>query len=229
MGQLLDLDEWGLRAEQLLGLNNPAAVHISLTWPDYHTLMPYGPRERIRRIDAHYRRDYQRLRAALPAGELELTGTPRRPTGVRLRLPLDELPRLLEQDFIGSILVQDIVGMARVKQEAGPRFWCVEARFAVQIENATKGLQLYEDRMLLVQAASEVEAKQKLMTGFEGYAKPYLNNSGQLVRWQFESFLDTYSLDVHSASEFTNEQGVEVFSRLKRRRLRPDGEWHPGG
>ncbi|GAB3839033.1 DUF4288 domain-containing protein [Hymenobacter jeollabukensis] len=230
MGQLIDIDEWGLGAADLSRLHNVATVQIGLTYPDYRALVQYKPRERLKRIDAHYRHDYQRLLALLSAGEMEMTGTQRRPTGVRVQLPLQQLPALLQHEFIGSIMVSKIEGMApqlKAVEESRPSFWCIEARFAVQIEDETKGLQLYEDRMLIITADSEAEAKKKLAADFEAYAKPYLNSAGRLVRWQFEAFLDTYRVDIESVNEFAGASGVEVFSKLKRRRIRPDREWLP--
>lgn len=227
MGELVNIDEWGLSEADLPRLSNVAAVQIQLKYPDYRPLVQLPPRQRIREIHRQLRQNHQRLLALLPAVAVEAPGSPRRPQSVKTRLPLAELTQLLRQEFIGSVTIEAVEGMEPLPQPDRPFFWCVEARFAIQIENETKGLQAYEDRMLIIMAGSEGQAKAKLATSFAAYAKPYLNPAGLLVRWQFEAFLDVYRAETDSLSGFASDQGVEVFSRLRRRRLRPEAEWHP--
>lgn len=227
MGHLTNLAEWGLTAAELPRLSQLAAVQIQLKYPDYKLFVQFPPPQRIREIDKLHRRNQQRLLALLPAAELEPTGTARRPTGVKTRLPLHELPQLLALEFVDGITIDDIAGMEPQPVPDKLAFWSVEARFAVQIEGETTGLQLYEDRLLIILADSEAEAKRKLTASFAAYAKPYLNSAGRLVRWQFEAFLDVYRAEAYSLSDFASDQGVEAFSRLRRRRLRPDQQWQP--
>ena len=78
---------------------------------------------------------------------------------------------------------------------------------------------------MLVKALDEEDARHKLLPGFKSYAEPYLNSAGLLVRWQFEKFLDVYSTDVPSLQAFLHDEGVEVFSELGNRKLKPGFEW----
>ncbi|GAA4024197.1 hypothetical protein GCM10022409_05190 [Hymenobacter glaciei] len=117
--------------------------------------------------------------------------------------------------------------MTRKKPAATKCFWSIKARFAIQIENVTGGLQTYEDRILLVKAADEEEAHRKLLPSFASYAEPYLSSAGLLVRWQFEEFLDAYETDVSSLDAFLRDEGVEVFSELGTRKRKAGYEWRP--
>jgi hypothetical protein len=82
---------------------------------------------------------------------------------------------------------------------------------------------------VLVRAGSQAEAEAQLVRAFAAQEAPYLNEAGYLVRWHFECFTGCYDLGVHTGDDFLRAEGVEVFSSLHRRRLRPELEWHPAG
>jgi hypothetical protein len=85
----------------------------------------------------------------------------------------------------------------------------------------TKGMQRYEDRIVLVRAMDSDDAVAKLRKPFAAYAEPYLNPQGFMVRWALEKVLD-----VHSTYERRiDPAGTEVFSQLKWRRMRPEQAW----
>lgn len=223
----LDLEPWGLSQTDLHSLPQLASVRVHFAYPGYQAVIQLAPRERIRQIDAQYRQAYQRLMALLPDTSWTRLGTRNRPTGVAASLRLAQLPLLVQQSFVSEVTIEAIEG--RSCQEIAPQlsFWCIQARFAIQIENETKGMQKYEDRLLVVRALTEEEAQQKLLPNFEAYAEPYLNAAGLLVRWHFEAFTDSYCLDIQTVDAFLSEQGVEVFSTLHNRRLRSGMEWQP--
>jgi hypothetical protein len=128
---------------------------------------------------------------------------------------------------VSEVTIEAIEGLTCQEIASEPSFWCIQARFAVQIENKTTGMQMYEDRLLVIRALTEEEAKQKLLPSFEAYAEPYLNSAGLLVRWQFERFTDSYCFDIQDVDAFLSEHGVEVFSTLNNRRLRAGMDWQP--
>ncbi|RSK48364.1 DUF4288 domain-containing protein [Hymenobacter rigui] len=105
------------------------------------------------------------------------------------------------------------------------QFYGVQTTVAVQIEGETQGLQLCEQRWLLIKAASCEEACEKVRNASRAYAELYLNSDGKLVRWQLESVDDCYETGLMKLSELDNPDGAEVFSILKRRRLTPDRTW----
>lgn len=223
----LDLEPWGLSQADLSTLPQLASVRVHLTYPGYQAVIQLAPRERVKQIDAHYRQAYQQLVSLLSVTSFTRLGSRNRPTGLAASLPLGQLPLLVQQLFVSDVTIEAIEGLTPKEAVLEPSFWCIQARFAIQIENETKGMQKYEDRLLVIKAFTEEEAKQKLLPSFEAYAEPYLNSAGLLVRWQFETFIDSYCTDIQSVDAFLSEQGVEVFSTLNNRRLRTGMEWQP--
>jgi hypothetical protein len=223
----LDLEPWGLSQADLSTLPQLASVRVNLTYPGYQAVIQLAPRERVKQIDAHYRQAYQQLVSLLPVTLFTRIGSRVRPTGLAASLSLNQLSLLAQQSFVRDITIEAIEGLTPKETALEPSFWYLRARFAVQIENETKGMQTYEDRLLVIKAFTEEEAKQRLLPSFETYAEPYLNSAGLLVRWQFETFIDSYCTSVQSADAFLSEQGVEVFSTLNNRRLRAEMEWKP--
>lgn len=223
----LDLAPWGLSQTDLHSLSQLASVRVHLTYPGYQAVIQFAPRERIRQINAQYRQAYQHLVALLPGSSFTRLGSRNRPTGLAASLPLAQLPLLVQQPFVSGVTIEAIEGLSCQERAPEPSFWCIQARFAIQIENVTNGMQKYEDRLLVIRALTEEEARQKLLPSFDAYAEPYLNSAGLLVRWQFEAFTDSYSLDIQAIDAFSSEQGIEVFSTLNNRRLRAGMEWQP--
>lgn len=227
MKAIHNLEAWGLVESQLHGLTHTAAVRFTLEYPGYQTVLTYPPAERRRRIAALLRAKYQALKAALPPGAFEKLGSHYRPVGIRRRLPVQQLPTLLARPAVEGIWVEKIEGLASVTPVAEPKCWSIKARFAVQVEHETKGLQLVEERILLVAAPDEEAARQKLRPAFIHYAEPYLNSAGRLVRWQFEAFLDAYEVAAGPLAGLLGAEGLEVFSETSHRRLTPELAWRP--
>ena len=201
---------WGLSESELPTLANEAVVHFSLAYPGYQAVLAYPPAERKNRIAAQLRAKYQALKAALPPGPFEKIGSHYRPAGIRRRLPLRQLPALLGLAAVEDIWVEEIEGLAPRPPVADPKCWSIKVRFAVQIEHETTGLQLVEERILLIAALDEEEARRKLRPTFAGYAEPYLNPDGYLVRWQFEAFLDAYEVAAGPLAELLSpDEGLE--------------------
>ncbi|HEX8348572.1 MAG TPA: DUF4288 domain-containing protein [Hymenobacter sp.] len=225
----INLDEWDLSEESLASLKHLAQVSIHIRYPGYEPFIDLAPQKRRRAINTYHRQAYRRLVALLPDTDFQRLGNHIRPIGIRIQIQLAQLAELLpvlgQNAELDSVSINTVAGLEPKQPEKEASFWSIQARFAIQIENITGGLQKYEDRLLLVKAFTEEEAQQKLLKGFESYAKPYLNTSGFLVRWKFEAFTDSYRLDVCSPEDFLNEQGVEVFSILGNRKLRPEQEW----
>lgn len=222
-----NLSTWGLTEAALGGLAHRAVVRVSLAYPGYQAVLAYPPAERKRRLAARLRAEYQLLKAALPPGPFTKLGSHYRPVGIRQRLPLRQLPALLTLAVVGGIWVEEIEGLAPLAPAAEPKCWSIKARFAVQIEHKTTGEQLVEERILLVAAPDEEAARQQLRPTFASYAEPYLNSAGQLVRWQFEEFLDAYEVAAGPLAGLLGTAGLEVFSKTKSRRLTPALAWRP--
>ncbi|MDO1451917.1 DUF4288 domain-containing protein [Rhodocytophaga aerolata] len=220
------LEDWNLSEERLTHLTNRACVRIHLAYPDYKTFLAYPPAARRREIARTFREAFSALKLLLKGIPFERIGSSVRPRGVKVELPLHRVGELIREDFIGHISIEAIDGLEKkAAREPEGSFWSIKARFATQIEDQESGLQPYEDRILLIKAVDEQDAQKKLLKSFESYEEPYLNASGRLVRWKFEKFLDAYDTSVSSIEAFSSEQGVEVFSELANRKLKPEDVW----
>jgi hypothetical protein len=222
-----NLAPWGLAESELAALAAEAVVRFSLAYPGYQAVLAYPPAERKKRISAQLRANYQALKAALPPGPFEKLGSHYRPVGIRRRLPVRQLPGLLALAAVEAIWVEEVEGRTPQPPAAELRCWSIKARFAVQVAHETTGLQLVEERILLIAALDEEQARQKLAPTFAGYAQPYLNAAGHLVRWQFEAFLDAYEVAAGPLAGQLSAEGLEVFSQTSHRRLTPELAWHP--
>jgi hypothetical protein len=227
MRSISNLETWGLTENQVGELGHQAVVRFPLAYPGYQAVLAYPAAERPSRIAALLRAKYKALKAALPPGPFEKLGSHYRPAGIRRRLPMQQLPALLAQAAVENIWVEEIEGLAPLAPVVEPKCWSIKARFAVQVEHETTGLQLVEERILLVAALNEEEARQKLRPAFARYAEPYLNSAGRLVRWQFEAFLTAYEVEAGSLAGLLGAEGLEVFSETSRRRLTPEMAWQP--
>jgi len=119
---------------------------------------------------------------------------------------------------VDFIRIRSVQGKAMTRSKRRPeRFdFCVHARFAIQVEGLTGGMQTYEDRMVLVKAADVDDAVCRLRPQFVRYAEPYLNRSGEMVRWAFEKILDVYE----TPEREIDARGTEVY-----RKMRPEFVW----
>lgn len=227
MKAIANLEAWGLTESELGELANEVVVRFTLAYPGYEAVVAYPPGERRRKLAALLRAKYQALKAALPPGPFEKLGTHYRPVGIRRRLSARQLPALLAQPAVEGVWLEKIEGLAPLARAAEPTCWSIKARFAVQVEHETTGLQLVEERILLVAALHEEDARQKLLLTFARYAEPYLNAAGLLVRWQFEEFLDAYEVEAGPLAALLSAEGLEVFSTTSHRRLTPAQAWQP--
>ena len=84
-------------------------------------------------------------------------------------------------------------------------------------------MQDYEDRILLVQARSFKDAERKAMHEFRQYETLYQTTTGHFCRWAFEAILDIYQTGIDTF----DPAGTEVYSEMKKRRMKPQYEWHP--
>ena len=77
----------------------------------------------------------------------------------------------------------------------------------------------------MVKAVSFEDAEKRLLPEFKEYGMPYLNPDGLMVRWALERILDVYEV----GDEKISPQGIEVFSALAQRRIKPQYMQKPKG
>ena len=80
-----------------------------------------------------------------------------------------------------------------------------------------------EDRFVLVHASTFEDAKKRLKKQWREYSTPYLNSNGEMVSWSFEKVIDVYD----TTEVELDPAGAEVYSKLGKRRMRPEYVWHP--
>ncbi|MES2732577.1 MAG: DUF4288 domain-containing protein [Bacteroidota bacterium] len=223
--KITGLEDWNLTEENIKNLKNKAVIKIHLSYPDYKSIIQFTTAQRRKIIAKTFRDEFNEVKLILKQIPFERLGSSIRPRGIKTELPLNQVWELIQKEFRAHISIVSIEEMEEKEEEVMPCFWSIKARFAIQIENAKGGMQGYEDRIMLICALDQEDAQQKLLKSLESYAKPYLNSSGRLVRWKFEKFLDAYSTDIYSADDFMNDKGVEVYSELGNRKLKPELEW----
>jgi phage terminase Nu1 subunit (DNA packaging protein) len=84
-------------------------------------------------------------------------------------------------------------------------------------------MQMTEDRFVLVRASSFEDAKKRLSRQWREYTAPYLNSEGQMVSWSLDRVIDVYE----TGETEIDSAGTEVYSKLAKRRMRPEYVWRP--
>jgi hypothetical protein len=222
---IIGLEEWNLTEQRLAALDQVATIRILFTYPHYRLFLDSEPAQRKKQIAQTLRRSLQVLRAEFSIAEYTLIGTRYRPGGIITQLPAKTILALNGKEYISRIGIEDLPGFTRTAPVPEDAFWGVKARFAIQVEGIETGMQQYEERIVLVKAADEESAKQKLLKSFEAYAEPYMSASGRLVRYQFEEFVVVYSVYVDTIDDFLSDSGVEVYSQIRSRRITPASVW----
>lgn len=225
MSKILNEEDWPLH--QLI-TGTVLSVTLHLTNPPLDVLLPMLPKTRLV-FGNQFRKQYlEQLKASGLLQACVSFPSTRQPRGATGSVVVEQLPQLAKLPFVESLWINGIQGAQSRKRRKLPTqsFHCVQTTVAVQIEGETQGLQLYEQRWLLIKAASCEEACEKVRNASRTYAEPYLNSDGQLVKWQLESVDDCYETGLTKLSELNNPEGAEVFSILKRRRLTPSRVWN---
>jgi hypothetical protein len=102
---------------------------------------------------------------------------------------LAELPAIPR---IGPAWIESIEGLRRktlVSRPVGPRTYALKVRMVEQIAGKIRGRQHVDERTVIVRAATDRAARSKVERHFAraGYATPYVDPSGNPVRWRVES------------------------------------------
>jgi hypothetical protein len=217
-------EEWGLESadKRRLHARRLVTVDVMVREPPQRSVfalplserMPALKRARIRRTRA--------LAVALrKLRSVEVTSTSH---GLRCTLRVMDLDRIRRLSGAGYIWVRRVKGLRRSSSKHHEEWFAVRGRVAIQTEGQTRGLQQYEDRILLVRGRTSREAERRALREFVNYAKlVYLTVSGRRVRWKLEKVIDIYETDVPEL----DPKGTEVWSSLHARRMRKEYEWHP--
>jgi hypothetical protein len=224
MDKIYGLDDWILdRSINDRDISTEATIYLK--YPEISILKHLSPSDRKKKVGHELAERFEELvHLVLPAKYARI-GTKKQPRGIQTSLPLDKLKLISGLDYIGHIYIKEISPAIKKRYGSPQGFYCIKMTVAVEIEGIEKGLQTFEERLVLIRAKSEKDAYSKIEQRVEEYGKPYLNSDGRQVRWRIESLDDCYATDVTRLSDFNNPNGVEVFSKLKSRKLTPERIW----
>jgi len=149
---------------------------------------------------------------------------PQLPHSLLFRGPAHEILAIARSSGVRSVHVAKVAGYRLGRPRKSPLVWyCVRALVVIRVEEAMAGLQNTEDRFVLVRASSFEDAKKRLRQQWQEYATPYLNSEGQMVSWSLDKVIDVYD----TGETELDPGGVEVYSKLGKRRMRPEYVWRP--
>ena len=197
-------------------------IDVTVKEPSHRSVFALPPSQRMRALKNLQNRRTKALAAALRRlRSIEVVPTSH---GLRCKLRVEDLDQVRKLPGVGYIWVRRVEGLRRSPPKPQEEWFAVRGRVMIQIEGQKKGLQNYEDRILLVRARTFREAERRALREFVDYAKLlYLNRSGRIVRWQLEKIIDVYETDL----EELDPRGTEVWSSLHSRRMRKEYEWRP--
>jgi hypothetical protein len=147
----------------------------------------------------------------------------RSPLGVRCTLQADRVHELRRLRHADNVWIRSIKGLRASKPIAVPRLFAVKGRLAFQGEGQVRGMQLCEQRITVVVARSEREAKARVTRIMATEESPSMATSGLFQRWKFEGIDEVCECPDVGFSP----TGTEVYYSYRRRRMRPENEWHP--
>jgi hypothetical protein len=192
-------------------------VTIHLKYPDITPFLELKRKKRIKAIDQDYQSKLSIIVSSGVFSDYEITGTSKRPIGIKATLALNLLEELEVDHLISGITVHNVANAKKlaVKSKGIEKFFCVKMTVIIEIENLKSKKQDIEERLVLIKATSANDAYEKLDDKNGGYATPYLNPHGRLVRWRIYSLDDCYETDIITPKDIELPEGVEVYSKLK--------------
>lgn len=205
-------------------MKNERQANLYFKYPRLTVLQSMTPQERMKFINRKFQSDYKDITKVLGDHPFEIIGTMRKPRGIKVNRDARSISSLLKLNFIDKSLSTGIT-IARKAAGIEQSYFCFKTIFQIQIEGHTKGLQTYEERFVLVKATSWDKAEAKVIKQFKDKEEPYLNGYGEMVRWKFESIEESYYTSVETEDGFHTP--VEIFSKLKARRLKKENIWRP--
>ncbi len=222
--EVTGLDRFGLTPAGLRRLGRrPVRVQVSLRSFDVTPrVAQLAPSERHPFLRRQASRWVASLFARYPVAGWKTESARDIPMSLEGDVPAAEVETLSRAAGVRLVHVASIPGCKAQRRPPRKLEWyCVRALVAIQIESERRGMQSVEDRFVLVRATSFNDAERRLAKEWREYATPYLNSDGQLVRWQLEKVTDVFQ----TLETELDPRGVEVYSKLRARRMRPEFVW----
>lgn len=215
------LQGWGISPEEAVISSVLATVTINLKYPEINNLIAMTPDERKRRFKEIYKNQYLTLTKDVKFIRLEIIGSKVEPRRVKVEAALKTILQVLGKNYVGSLNIERIEGYIKKEKKVRKRnkFFTIKAKFGINIEGIEKGLQSWEERIILLKAMTYEDAQNKAMEILVKSDEPYLNSDKRFVCWKFEEILDIYETSVYTLNDF-KEDGVEIYSKMYNRRLK---------
>ena len=226
-----NLDSYGLTKEQLVLLGNreiqvrvtiPISPYVYPSKPVYKRLLALTPSARNKLQRDWMNKKFKNLCKEFPIENYEMYILDSVAYGVIDRLPAKDFSKLLSLKHAAQIDIEGIIGRHPKKDKPDKRWYSVKARMSWQSEDQNKGMQYYDDIILLVQAYSEESARKKAEKNL-GMQSPSLMSDGRFFCIVLEQIIEVYDPTIWEIEA----EGTEIYSVLRRRRMKLSYEWHP--
>lgn len=114
----------------------------------------------------------------------------------------------------------------RLDEVIADKYYCIKMTVVIDLEGLVARKQKIETRFVLIKAKTSDDAYEKLDKRRDEYTHRYLNSDGRFVRWKIDSFDDCYETDITCPEDLDKEEGVEVYSKLKTRKVKSHHVWN---
>jgi hypothetical protein len=225
MKKVFSLDNWTI-IKKISTSKRMAYATIYVKYPTWKMVAKLDLTDRKKFQNEFVKNNFQKLIDKQYFDTYEIVGNKKRPIGVEAKLTLASILKLSKLTFISNIFINELDGAEKKLDELIEKFFCVKMTVSIQIEGFTTGIQSCEDRYVLVKASSFENAYKKVKKQEKKYSEPYLNSDLRLVRWKIESYDDCYVTDALSIDDFNKPEGIEVFSKLRARKLTKERAWN---
>lgn len=226
MKEINGLKDWVLD-KKISNSRRFIAVKISLQYPEPTLFVDFKPKERIKAVDKVFRDNYQKLIGLNLFESHEVEPPKKRPRFIIAKLKYNQLKKLTALDYVSGVRVQSIDDAVRnVKEAVVPdKYFCVKMTVVIEVEGISSKKQDIEKRFVLIRAKSFDDAYEKLEKIQDEYVEPYLNPYGRFVRWRIESYDDCFETGIISPADLDDPAGVEVYSKLSKRKNKGKTIW----
>lgn len=201
----------------------PVSPYVYPSAARFRELLKISPQQRRSLVRQWRVAKHQNLLRELPFRKYKIVRSNSAPIGVRLTVPAHSVQRLFRLRHAESIRIERISGRKRARTLSEERLYAVKAQLAFQLEGQTRGLQLCEERIFLLSARSERDARRRATREFRLEGFPSLTVSGHFHRCHFERILDV----CEPIETSFNPAGTEVYYNYRWRRMVRAREWHP--
>ncbi len=225
--KIYGLKEYNLDLKKLVDLGDRIVeVFVALEHWCEKDYFKYPPAIRRKKKGEWNRNAYKKIVEKWPSNSIQKSGSHFKPLGFTSQLKAKNFPKAIKIALMDHISILNIHDLPKIQNAVEDKnsYFSVKARFVRQIEGMKKGLQQYEERIVLVKAFSFEDAEKRAMMEFKDYEHTFLAAHGmEMIRWKFEEIIETYDV----CEEEIDPKGTEVFSEFKYRRMKPEYEWHP--